>query len=142
MPARASTQDGTHPRPQLLREQWTDLGGPWQFAYDDDRVGDAQRWQAAPDSGVLADRSVFSRDITVPYPPESAASGIGDPGPHPVLWYRRALRLDDVAGIEAVRGRGHRLVLRFGAVDYRARVWLDGALVGAHDGGRPRGRWT
>ena len=133
MPARATTQDGTHPRPQLLRERWTDLGGPWQFAHDDERAGTAERWQASAD---LADRSAFSRDITVPFPPESAASGIGDPGPHPVLWYRRGLRLDDVAGAEAVRERGHRLVLRFGAVDYRAQVWLDGALVGSHEGGQ------
>ena len=136
MPARATTQDGTHPRPQLLRPEWTDLGGPWQFAFDDDRVGTAHRWQAAPDAAVLADRSVFTRDIAVPYPPESPDSGVGDPGPHPVLWYRRALRLADVAGADAVRERGHRLVLRFGAVDHRARVWLDGALVAEHEGGQ------
>ncbi len=133
VPPRATDLDGTYPRPQLVRESWTDLGGPWQFAHDDGRVGLTQRWQAGAD---LADREVFDRDITVPYPPESALSGIGDTGAHPVVWYRRALDLDAVEGIEAVRTRGHRLVLRLGAVDHRAQVWLDGAHLGGHEGGQ------
>ncbi|SDQ34653.1 glycoside hydrolase family 2 protein [Quadrisphaera sp. DSM 44207] len=136
MPARASAQDGTHPRPQLLRDAWSDLSGTWQFAHDDERAGLAQRWHAQRD---LADRTVFDRDITVPYPPEAPLSGVGDPGPHPVLWYRRGLRLADAGGPEAVRAlreRGSRLLLRFGAVDYRARAWLDGALLGGHEGGQ------
>ncbi|MPQ98650.1 glycoside hydrolase family 2 [Modestobacter sp. I12A-02628] len=133
MPPRATEQDGTRPRPQLLREEWTDLSGTWQFGYDDDRRGLDEGWQRA---GDLADRSVFDRDVRVPFPPESPASGIGDTGPHAVLWYRRALRLDDVAGWAAVRERGHRVVLHLGAVDHSAHVWLDGELLGTHEGGQ------
>jgi beta-galactosidase/beta-glucuronidase len=133
MPPRATRQDGTHPRPQLLRDQWTDLCGTWQLAYDDARAGVDGGWAGLAD---LADRAVFDRDVTVPFPPESPASGIGDDGPHPVVWYRRGLRLADVAGADAVRERGHRVVLRFAAVDHRARVWLDGALLGSHEGGQ------
>ncbi len=133
MPVRASRQDGTHPRPQLVREGWTDLCGTWQLAYDDAREGLDGHWAALAD---LADRGVFDRDVTVPFPPESEASGIGDNGPHPVLWYRRALRLADVAGADAVHEHGHRVVLRFAAVDYRAQVWLDGTLLGSHEGGQ------
>lgn len=132
MPSRATVRDGTYPRPQLIRDTWTDLGGVWQFGYDDDGVGLAARWQAGTD---LADRTIFTRDITVPYPPEAPLSGIGDTTPHPVMWYRRLLRLAEVPGLDAVRDLGHRLVLRLGAVDYRARVWLDGALLGEHEGG-------
>src|SRR5918997_4118323 len=98
MPARATEQDGTPPRPQLLRDEWTDLCGTWQLAYDDARAGVDGGWAGLSD---LADRAVFDRDVTVPYPPESEASGIGDGGPHPVIWYRRGLRLADVAGAGA-----------------------------------------
>ena len=133
MPVRATDQDGTHPRPQLLREHWTDLSGAWQFAHDDGRAGLRERWQAGSD---LGDRAVFGRDITVPYPPEAPLSGVGDTGPHPVVWYRRTLPLGGVTGLDAVRTRGHRLVLRFGAVDRVAHVWLDGALVATHEGGQ------
>ncbi|MFP5370105.1 MAG: sugar-binding domain-containing protein, partial [Actinomycetes bacterium] len=133
MPVRASRQDGTHPRPQLLRDEWTDLDGTWQLAYDDAGTGLDDGWPSLCD---LEDRSVFDRDITVPRPPESAASGVGDPSPRTVLWYRRTIRLAEVQGAGAVRSAGHRVVLRFGAVDYSARVWLDGTLLGTHDGGQ------
>ena len=133
MPPRATEQDGSHPRPQLLRDEWTDLSGSWQFAFDDARVGRDEGWAGLSD---LGDRSVFADDVTVPYPPESTASGIGDRGPHAVCWYRRALRSADIAGAEAVAAQGHRVVLHFGAVDHSAEVWLDGALLGSHEGGQ------
>ena len=133
MPARATDQDGTHPRPQLLREHWTDLSGPWQFAHDDADAGLGEQWPARTD---LDERTVFGRSITVPFPPESPASGVGDTGPHRVIWYRRGLPLAEVAGLDAVDRLGHRLVLRFGAVDRVAHVWLDGHLVGTHEGGQ------
>ena len=133
MPGRATQQDGTHPRPQLLREDWTDLCGTWQLAFDDAGAGLDGRWAAMTD---LADRTVFDRDVTVPFPPESAASGGGDGGPHAVFWYRRTLRLADLAGAGAVAQAGARVVLRFGAVDHSASVWLDGALLGSHVGGQ------
>lgn len=112
-----------HPNPQLRRRDWLDLTGTWQFGYDDADVGLEQGWQDQPDC--------FDREIRVPYPPESAASGIHDTSEHPVVWYRRTLGLGDVARWE----RGRRLVLHFGAVDYAARVWLNGIPVGRHEGG-------
>jgi beta-galactosidase/beta-glucuronidase len=130
---RASQQDGTYPRPQLVRSGWTDLGGVWQLGYDDAGRGLDDGWETLRD---LADRAVFPRDVTVPLPPESAASGVGDRTPHTLFWYRRAFRLADVDGADAVRLAGHQVVLRFGAVDHGARVWLDGALLGTHEGGQ------
>jgi beta-galactosidase/beta-glucuronidase len=111
--------DVGHPRPQLTRERWIDLCGTWAFAYDDDDVGLGRRWVERPE--------VFDREIAVPFPPESPASGIGDRGPHRVLWYRRAF----TCPMEA----GERLLLHFGAVDYRAQVWVNGRLVVEHAGG-------
>ncbi len=109
-----------HPRPQLVRHRWVDLCGEWQFAYDDTDIGIREGWPNR--------RDVFDRTIVVPFPPESPASGIGIAAPHPVLWYRRVFTVDE-ADI------GGRLLLHFGAVDYRAEVWVNGQSVVRHEGG-------
>jgi hypothetical protein len=110
--------DASHPRP-LLRRPWTDLGGEWGFAYDDADVGRSSGW--------VHDSSVFTRAITVPFPPESQLSGIGDPGFHPVVWYRRTFECRPTPRA--------RVLLHFGAVDYRATVWVNGQQVAEHEGG-------
>jgi beta-galactosidase/beta-glucuronidase len=96
-----------------------DLSGTWEFAYDDDDVGREQRWPESTDP--------FARSIEVPFPPESKLSGIGDGGFHPVIWYRRSFVFQPA--------QGNRLLLHFGAVDYRASVWVNGKLVVEHEGG-------
>ncbi len=114
------TPSVVHPRPQLVRSDWTDLCGKWGFAHDDDDVGLADGWHDSD--------KPFDRTITVPFPPESKLSGIKDTGFHPVVWYR----------LEVSTPRppdGERLLLHFGAVDYQAMVWVDGELVGTHEGG-------
>lgn len=114
-----------HPFPQLRRSEWANLNGTWQFAHDDDDHGMTARWF---ESGVDA------RTIAVPFPPESEASTIGDTGFHPIIWYSRAfgaLELDAAGRAN----QGKRVLLHFGAVDYRAQVWVNGGLVGEHAGG-------
>ena len=114
------TEDGydtSYPRPQMVREEWADLCGEWEFRYDDDDVGLRQHWFDGDEP--------FDRVIVVPFPPESALSGIGDTGHHPVVWYRRTFSAPG----------GERSLLNFGAVDYRAEVWVDGLLVVSHEGG-------
>lgn len=110
-----------HPRPLLVRPDWQDLRGDWGFATDDEDLGRARGWHQ--------DAAPFTRTIAVPYPPESELSGIHDPAPHPIVWYRRSVRLDSRPG------QGERLLLHFGAVDYRAEVWLNGVHIGGHEGG-------
>jgi len=122
---RASQQDGTYPRPQLLRPQWHELSGPWGFDHDDADVGLTQRWNVAHEP---------SKTITVPFPPESSASGIGDTGFHPVVWYRREVTAADLSAA-GLGVQGTRLLVHFGAVDYRASIWLNGSLLGHHEGG-------
>lgn len=124
-PPRASVQDGSYPRPQLVRAAWTNLDGTWSFRHDDADAGLDAGW-----SGGFAD----ARDIVVPFPPESAASGIAEPGFHPVVWYARTITRGDLetAGLSDASPR---LLLHFGAVDYRASVWIDDAFVGSHEGG-------
>ncbi|KAK7408262.1 hypothetical protein QQX98_009574 [Neonectria punicea] len=80
-----------------------------------------------------ADRPTNSRaTITVPFVFQAPASGINDRHVHEVLWYQRAIA--DLRTAEQ-KTQGHRLVLRFGAVDYLATVWIDGHYVGGHRGG-------
>lgn len=110
----------THPTPQFAREDWVDLCGEWQFTFDDDDVGLGLDWQSG--AHQLGTR------IQVPFPPESPASGVGDTGFHRVVWYKRTFTLDS-------RQRSRRVLLRFGAVDYEATVWLNGQLVAKHRGG-------
>ena len=118
---RASEQDGSYPRPQLIRESWTSLDGEWQFGHDDGDRGLGERWFAVGQT--------LPRTITVPFAPESEASGVGDTGFHPIVWYRRELP----AGSP---GPGMRRILHFGAVDHECRVWVDGVEVGRHVGGQ------
>ncbi len=112
-----------HPRPQLTRPRWTDLSGTWGFAYDDADCGLRERWYER----AVDDPDMFDRTIRVPFPPESSASGIADRGFHRVLWYRTTF--------EERPDPGGALLLHFGAVDHRAMVWVNGRLVGVHEGG-------
>ena len=98
-----------HPRP-FLRRAWESLDGPWSFALSD-----------ADDPGGVR----FDRTITVPFAPETPASGIGEPW-IPRCWYRRQ---------SASSSDGGPVRLHFGAVDRIARVWADGELVAEHQGG-------
>ena len=104
-----------YPRPQLERARWLSLDGPWRFRFDPERrfrhPDDVDRWPLT---------------IQVPYPPESRESGIGERGFNPVCWYQREFRI--------AAGDG-RVLLHFGAVDYAARVWVNGVHVGSHEGG-------
>lgn len=102
-----------YPRPQLVRPRWLNLNGLWQFA-------PAEAEQAPP-----LDRDLDQR-ILVPFPVESALSGIGQQ--HERVWYRRTFRVPD-------EWRGQRLLLHFGAVDWEARVVVNGRHVGTHRGG-------
>jgi beta-galactosidase/beta-glucuronidase len=91
------------------------LNGRWRLLFDPERRYH-QAWEIRD----------WPLAIEVPYPPESHASGIGDRGYHCVCWYER-----DFVG----HARGGRLLLHFGAVDYFAKVWVNGRFVANHEGG-------
>jgi beta-galactosidase/beta-glucuronidase len=96
------------------------LNGEWQFEFDDADAGLKENWA----SGAKK----FSRTIQVPYCFESKLSGIGDTSFHPVVWYNRSVTLPET-------WKGKRMLLRFGAVDYHATVWVNGRQAGEHEGG-------
>ncbi|MCA9832864.1 MAG: hypothetical protein KC435_02900 [Thermomicrobiales bacterium] len=108
------------PNPQFARTGWIDLNGPWGFRYDDENIGLIERWQ---DQSFIDDQV-----IQVPFPPESALSGINDPGFHPVVWYQRDLPRLEHVDTELV-------LIHFGAVDYEATIWVNGILLKQHTGG-------
>ncbi|MEH2003185.1 MAG: glycoside hydrolase family 2 TIM barrel-domain containing protein [Nostoc sp.] len=105
----------THPRPQLQRSPWQSLNGLWKFAFDDEgkcvQPSDLKEW---------------THLIEVPFAPESSKSGIDDRNFHLNCWYEREFATPEGDG---------RLLLHFGAVDYRARVWVNGQYIAEHEGG-------
>jgi beta-galactosidase/beta-glucuronidase len=109
-----------YPQPQFQREQWLNLNGPWEFEFDDANVGLEENWAAGGRK--------FTRTIVVPFCFESKLSGIGDTTFHPWVWYRRSFTVPET-------WKGKRVLLHFGAVDYRAMVWVNGRYVGGHTGG-------
>jgi hypothetical protein len=113
-----------HPRPDFQRAAWQNLNGEWGFAFDEKDRGLAERW---------FQRASLPQKILVPYPVESELSGIGDTRPPEVVWYARTFNLDEKLLRPA--GDRSRILLHFGAVDYEARVWLNGNGVGDHFGG-------
>ncbi|MEP6691284.1 MAG: glycoside hydrolase family 2 TIM barrel-domain containing protein [Gemmatimonadaceae bacterium] len=106
-----------YPRPQLQREEWTSLDGPWDFAID--REG---HWSVP--TQVKWDGTT----IVVPFSPETRASGIGDTSYYRAVWYRRRLEAPPTRD-------ARRLLLHLGAIDYHATIFVNGIKVCVHEGG-------
>ncbi|WP_206185884.1 glycoside hydrolase family 2 protein [Sphingosinicella sp. BN140058] len=104
----------SYPRPQFRREAWQNLNGRWDYAI----TGAAA---ARPDR--------MDGKILVPFPVESRLSGVARRiEPDDRLWYRRSFTVP-------ADWSGQRVMLNFGGVDHEAHVWVNGAMVGAHQGG-------
>ncbi len=108
-----------HPNPQSERANWLNLNGEWDFEFD---FGNSK--YAA---GIL-DKAEWEKKIIVPFCPESKLSGIEYTDFIPAVWYRRSF------DITAAQLEG-RVLLHFGAVDYEAKVYINGKLAGTHTGG-------
>lgn len=108
-----------HPRPDFARSLWYSLDRTWEFSFDHRDRGRKEEWQK---------RAGFPYRIEVPFPIESPLSGIGVSTPPPVVWYLRRFDLP-----KSFIGR--RIRLCFGAVDYHTTVWVNGRIVGVHEGG-------
>lgn len=102
-----------YPRPQMERDQWINLNGLWKYA-----VTPADVEPAKMDGKIL-----------VPFAIESALSGVGRAvSENEALWYERTFELPE--GWE-----GQRIMLNFGAVDWRTEVFVDEQFAGEHTGG-------
>ena len=102
-----------YPRPQMVRKQWTNLNGLWDYAIQ-------------PKSGDRPEQ--FEGQILVPFAVESSLSGVKKPlTPDQRLWYRRSFKAPGL--------KDKRLLLHFGAVDWQTEVFVNGKKVGEHEGG-------
>ncbi|MDR3329234.1 MAG: cadherin-like beta sandwich domain-containing protein, partial [Prevotellaceae bacterium] len=112
-----------YPRPQLVRTNWTNLNGIWELAKRPNKQG----------FGDYNTFKAYTQQIMVPYPIESALSGIMDKDYTEIdktYAYRRSF---DVATAELANGQ--HIILHFDAVDWEAQVFVNGQKVGTHAGG-------
>ncbi|GAB2570128.1 glycoside hydrolase family 2 protein [Gracilibacillus alcaliphilus] len=107
-----------YPRPQFQREDWINLNGSWEFAFDDKNQGETQQW--------FKDKT-FDQQIQVPFTYETKASGIGEETFHPYIWYKRNFDIPEQTD--------KNVILRFQASDYLTKVWINESYVGEHRGG-------
>ena len=109
-----------HPKPQFRRDGWMNLNGQWAFEIDNGRSGKAR--------GLHQADAQLSDTILVPFCPQSELSGVNHKDFLYGVWYRRTFELTK----ERLSGR---VVLHFGAVDYRCEAFVNGVSVGTHTGG-------
>ena len=148
-----------YPRPDFQRGtsegiDWVNLNGTWEFEFDPQDLGEREGWFETNFDG-------YTREIRVPYPWESLAAW-GEAGQatnanyfsrvayldpdnvtcgglersgnyreaarHTVGWYRRSVAIPK-------NWEGQRVILKFGAVDWSAKVWVKGQFVGGHENG-------
>ncbi|MEU3644005.1 AbfB domain-containing protein [Lentzea sp. NPDC034063] len=115
-----------YPRPQMTRPDWQTLNGEWEFLNPaTDGAGNVNRYAAPPLGQTLPER------VLVPYPIESALSGIMRNDNRDLMFYRRTFTVPPA-------WNGRRVQLHFGAVDYEATVWVNGTQVTTHKGGYDR----
>ena len=152
-----------YPRPDFQRGtsegiDWICLNGPWEFAFDPDDIGEQDQWFGLKSPTT---DSVWTLQIQVPYPWESLAAwgdeehadnatylsknayitpeavtcgGLERGGNyreqprHTIGWYRKRVSIPENWG-------DRRVILKFGAVDWETRVWVNGKIIGKHENG-------
>ena len=109
-----------HPNPQFQRREWLNLNGKWNFEIDKSKSGLAKKYYEP--------QAKLEQTINVPFCPESVLSGVGYKDFMDAVWYQREFTVPE-------KFADLRTILHFGAVDYKATVYVNGKEVGTHKGG-------
>jgi len=103
-----------YPRPLMERSEWQNLNGEWEYAIKP--VGEVEP-------------ATYDGNILVPFAVESSLSGVQkEVGEKNELWYKRSFTVP-------AKWKGKDVMLNFGAVDWKAEVFVNDVLVGSHKGG-------
>ena len=113
-----------YPRPMLVREQWENLNGTWDFLFDDRKEGETRKWYCEFPADAM--------QICVPFTYETPKSGIGDETHHGIVWYHRCFLWD------SEKAEGRHVLLHLEGCDFETDVWVNGIHVGNHRGGYAR----
>lgn len=108
-----------YPRPQLVRSDWKNLNGQWDFEIDNAVCGKEKHFFERPS---------LDGKITVPFCPESKLSGVGHTDFMNCVWYRKSFEIPK-------EWKGRRILLHFGAVDYKSTLYVNCKEVMTHVGG-------
>ena len=73
-----------YPRPSFRRELWSNLNGEWDFCFDDNNIGEKNKWYKDYH---------FDSKILVPFCFQSKLSGIDDNSFHDYVWYKREFEI-------------------------------------------------
>ncbi|RLT38969.1 MAG: hypothetical protein DWI57_11060 [Chloroflexi bacterium] len=114
-----------YPRPSLRRDEWRSLNGAWRFAFDPHTNGEQMGWHRSRPGKSGNDKNLT---ISVPFPWESPLSGVAAPEYRGAGWYEREVTIP-------AEWEGQRAFLNFGAVDWSARVWVNGQIAAENDNG-------
>lgn len=112
-----------YPRTQFVRDNWENLNGAWDFAFDDAHCGEREGWYKDLKGNMT---------IQVPFTYETKMSGIQDESRHDQIWYRRSFQVD------GSRLEKENYLLHFEGSDFITKVWVNGQYVGDHRGGYAR----
>lgn len=112
-----------YPRPQFVRNQWENLNGAWDFRFDDQNVGEKEKWY---------ENFKGELEIQVPFTFETKLSGIQDETRHDNIWYRKIIQVD------ANKLEDNNYVLHFEGSDFVTKLWVNGQFAGSHRGGYSR----
>lgn len=112
-----------YPRPQFVRDNWENLNGEWDFAFDDENCGERNAW--------FQDFS-GERKIQVPFTYETKLSGIQDESRHDNIWYGRTIQVSKEKLMD------NRYILHFEGSDFHTKLWVNGQYAGSHTGGYAR----
>lgn len=108
-----------YPRPQFVRNNWMNLNGTWDFAFDDEDVGMEKKYYK---------NFPTSQTILVPFSYQTAKSGIHDETQHFIVWYAKKQHFEKLK-------KNERYLLHFEGVDYKTILFVNGKYVGEHEGG-------